>query len=110
MSSVRDDLIPILTEFHRQIVLPEIERIVTASETRLRDEMNARLDAIYQRFDRLETEYHMIVAGLKRIEERMDRLEQQLGKLALRSELLDLKARVDALQDQVRLLESRLVE
>ena len=107
---MRDDLIPILTEFHRQIVLPEIERIVTASETRLRDEMNARLDAIYQRFDRLETEYHMIVAGLKRIEERMDRLEQQLGKLALRSELLDLKARVDALQDQVRLLESRLVE
>ena len=40
----------------------------------------------------------------------MDRMEQQLGKMALRSELLELKTRVDSLQDQVRALESRLAE
>jgi hypothetical protein len=65
---VAEDLLPILTRFHREVVLPDIERVVGG----LRDEMNGRFaaldvhfDAIYQRFDRLETEYHMLVAGLK---------------------------------------------
>ena len=51
-----EDLIPILTRFHREIVLPDIERVVGG----LRDEMNdrfaaqdAHFDAICQRFDRL---------------------------------------------------------
>ena len=67
-----DDLIPILTRFHRE-VLPDIKRVVGD----LRLEMNERFagldvhfDAIYQRFDKLETEYHILVAGLKRVEER----------------------------------------
>jgi hypothetical protein len=62
-----DDLIPILTRFHREVVLPDIQRVVGD----LRVEMNARFaeqnahfDAIYNRFEKLETEYHMIVAGL----------------------------------------------
>jgi hypothetical protein len=68
---VGDDLIPILTRFHREIVLPDIQRAFGG----LRDEMSARFaaqdahfDAIYQRFDRLETGYQMLVAGLKRVE------------------------------------------
>jgi hypothetical protein len=65
---VADDLIPILTRFHREVVLPDIQRVVGD----LRLEMNERFadahfDAIDQRFDRLETEYHMLVAGLKRV-------------------------------------------
>jgi hypothetical protein len=63
-----DDLIPILTRFHREIVLPDIERVVGG----LRDEMNARFAAqdahfvaIYQRFDRLEAEYQSRVDGLQ---------------------------------------------
>lgn len=54
-----DDLIPILTKFHRDLVLPDIERVVGG----LRVEMDAKFadvlshfDAIYQRFDRLEQE------------------------------------------------------
>ncbi len=35
-------------------------------------------------------------------------VEQRLDKMALKSELLDLKARVDGLQAQVRALEERL--
>ena len=35
-------------------------------------------------------------------------VEERLDKMALRSELLELKARVDALQEQVRTLEARL--
>ena len=107
-----DDLIPMLTRFHREIVLPDIQRVVgdavEASERRLRDEMQTGFDALAQRLDRLETEYHMLVAGLKRVEDRLDRVEQRLDRVALRSELLELKARVDGLQAQVRALEERL--
>jgi len=116
---VAEDLLPILTRFHREIVLPDIERIVgnvvEGAERRLRDEMQTAFDALAQRLDRLETEYHMMVVGLKRVEERLDLVEQRLSaveqkleKVALRSELLELKARVDGLQEQVRALEGRL--
>jgi predicted nucleic acid-binding Zn-ribbon protein len=108
MSAVGDDLIPILTRFHREIVLPDIERVVGNAERRLRDEMQTGFDAICQRLDKLETEYHMLVAGLKRVEERLDRVEQRLDKMALKSDLVELKARVDTLQAQVRALEERL--
>jgi predicted nucleic acid-binding Zn-ribbon protein len=103
-----EDLVQVLTKFHRDIVVPDIERIVGASEQRLRSEMQTLFDALAQRLDRLETEYHMLVAGLKRVEERLDRVEQKLDKMALRTELLELKARVDGLQEQVRTLEARL--
>ena len=35
------------------------------------DDVNGRFDGIYKRFDRLETEYQMLVAGIKRVEERL---------------------------------------
>jgi predicted nuclease with TOPRIM domain len=103
-----EDLVRVLTQFHRDIIVPDIERIVGASEQRLRDEMQKGFDALAQRLDKLEIEYHMVVAGLKRIEERLDRVEERLDKMALRSELLELKSRVDGLQEQVRTLEARL--
>jgi chromosome segregation ATPase len=119
-----EDLVQVLTKFHREIVLPDIERIVGAAEIRLRDEMQTGFDALAQRLDRLETEYHMLVVGLKRVEDRLekvegrldkveqrlDRVEQKLDKMALRSELVELKARVDGLQEQVHALETRLGE
>jgi predicted nuclease with TOPRIM domain len=109
---VPDDLLPLLTRFHREVLLPDVKRIVSdaieGAERRLRDEMQTGFDGLAQRLDRLETEYHMLVAGLKRVEERLDRVEQQLDKMALRSELVELKARVESLQDQVKLLEERL--
>jgi predicted nuclease with TOPRIM domain len=111
MSDV-EDLVHVLTKFHREIVVPDIERIVgnavEGAERRLRDEMQTGFDALAQRLERLQTEYHMLVAGLKRVEERLDRVEQRLDRMALRSELLELKARVDGLQEQVRTLEARL--
>ena len=104
----------VLARFHQEVVRPDIERIVgdrvAGAEQRLCDEMHTLFDALAQRMDRLETEYHMLVAGLKRVEERLDRLEQRMDKLALRSELLELKARVDGLQQQVHVLEARLEE
>ena len=109
-----EDLVQVLTKFHREIVVPDIERIVgnaiEGSERRLRDEMQTGFDALAQRLERLETEYHMVLVGLKRVEERLDKVEQRLEKLALRSELLELKARVDGLQEQIHTLETRMDE
>ncbi len=110
-----DDLLQTLTRFHREVVLPDIRRIVGEAVGGLEGRMAAHFDEVYKRFERLETEYHMLVAGLKRVEERLDRVEsrldaveKQLEKMALKSELSELKARVDGLQDQVRHLEERL--
>jgi len=55
MPRVIDDILPILTKFHREVVLPDIQRIVTGavgdSERRLRDEIHTALDALAQRLD-----------------------------------------------------------
>jgi predicted nucleic acid-binding Zn-ribbon protein len=116
--AVADDLIPILTRFHREVVLPDMQRLTGELRTGMNErfsDLDGHFDAIYQRFDRAETEYHMLVAGLKRVEERLDGVEQQLGavqqkleKMALRAELEDLKARVDGPQGEIRKLEERL--
>lgn len=66
------DLVRVLTKFHREVIAPDVERIVGAAERRLRDEMHTLADAGSQQTHELRTEYHMIVAGLKRIEDRMD--------------------------------------
>jgi hypothetical protein len=58
---VAEDLLSVLTKFHREVVLPDVERVVKAPlEARisgLRAEMLSHFDAIYKRFDRLESEY-----------------------------------------------------
>jgi hypothetical protein len=71
MQIVAEDLLPILTRFHREVLLPDMKRLVEESEQRIGarfDEVNGHFDKIYQRLDRLESEYHMIVVGLKRVE------------------------------------------
>ncbi len=104
-----------LTQFHREVLLPDMQRLMAESEQRTQLRMDTQFDAVYQRFDRLETEYQMVLAGLKRLEERLDgvesrlsAVEQKLERVALRSEFEALKARVDSLQAQLRALEARL--
>jgi predicted nucleic acid-binding Zn-ribbon protein len=126
IGAVADDLIPILTRFHREVVAPDIERIVgnaaEGAERRLRDEMQTGFGALSRRLEKLEIEFPMLVSGIKRVEERLEALEDRMGsvdrrldgidkkleKMALKSELLELKARVEGLQQQVRALEERL--
>lgn len=49
-----DDLIPVLTRFHREVLLPDVKRIVGEAVGELRTEMNAHFDELNKRFDRLE--------------------------------------------------------
>ena len=52
-----EDLFPLLTRFHREIIVPDIQRIVGDAVGGLEQRMNARFDAIYTRFDHLEIGY-----------------------------------------------------
>lgn len=60
---VADDLLQVLTRFHREVVLPDIERVVDerldARISSLREEMLSNFDAIYKKLDRLESEYRL---------------------------------------------------
>lgn len=107
-----EDLLSVLTRFHREVVRPDIERIVDAKLdakiTPLRQEMLANFDAVFKRLDRLESEYHALAAAVKRLEDRMTAVEQKIDKLALRTELLELKERVQSLEQRISELESQL--
>ena len=124
-----EDLVRVLTTFHREVLLPDVERIVQASETRVRVEMHGVADGLAARMKDLETELHMALSGLKRVEERLERVEERLdgiegrlddveGRLGsmeealqrtvLRSELDSLKSRVTALQKRIQEIEARL--
>jgi hypothetical protein len=62
MRAVADDLIAVLTRFHREVLLPDVKRVVGQAMGELRAEMNAHFDAINKRFDGLESEYHRLEA------------------------------------------------
>ena len=109
----------VLAQFHRQVILPDIERIVAAtveaSEQRLRDEMGVLQDFVLKRLDRLEGEYEAIKAGLVRIEARLDGLEAKVAgveaKVAgIEAHILDLQAQVLELRTRLGRVEERLEE
>jgi hypothetical protein len=66
--------------FHREVAMPEVKEFVTEFVSgeigALRDEMNTHFDGVYHRLDRLETDFTAMKNGLKRVEKRLDRLEQ----------------------------------
>ena len=103
-----DDLLQVLTRFHREVVLPDLERVVDARISPLREEMLANFDAVFRRLDRLESEYQALSAAVERLEKRMTSIEEKIDKLALRSELEELRERVVALEQRIAELESQL--
>jgi len=74
----------------------------------LRLEVNGRFDAIEVRLDRLETEYQMIVAGLRRVEEAL--AEDRTERARLRAAVAELKTKLSQLEARVRDLEASLAE
>jgi chromosome segregation ATPase len=95
-----------LAQFHREIILPEMQRVVheavSASERRLQ----GHIDGILHKLDKLETEYELLKVGLKRV-------ETQVGALgALYQDLLGavnrLEERLSRLEERLSRLEERL--
>jgi chromosome segregation ATPase len=74
--------------------------------TELRQEMLGHFDAIYQRFERLEQEYHAITQALRRIEAGM--ADERGRREILERALAELKEHVAALQSRIEDIEQRL--
>jgi chromosome segregation ATPase len=79
------------------------------------DRVEQRLDSMDERLDRLEIYYRDLLAAMHRLEERLSRLEKRVEEIAagqekhaLRSEVQELRVRLDALQDDIRRLEQRI--
>lgn len=99
--------LPVLAKFHREVILPDIERIlgeaVADSEGRLRNEMYTLHDALLQRMDRIETDFESMKAGLARVEQRLDAIEGRLTSLA--SDHRELRVALDRLEERLGRLE-----
>lgn len=126
----------VLAQFHRQVILPDIERVVNSAVGQLRLEIDGHFDDVYARLDRLEGEYQAIKEGLRRLEARHDHLEAMVADLQaqvlelrtrlgrveerleelvaleerypVRAEVQELKTRIDRLQEDIRRLEQRI--
>ena len=93
--------------FDREVLLPDVGRVVGGTveglETRLRDDLQSGFDALAQRLDRLETEYQMLLVGLRRVEERLE----SIGKrAALRTEVPELRSKMASLEARLAERES----
>jgi chromosome segregation ATPase len=103
-------------EFYiREQIEPRFDKIdkkLEENEKKFNDLLN-HFDQIYNRLDRLETEYFTITAGLQRVEKQLVGIEEKLDKeIAIRErlerEISDLKQRVAVLQRKIEEIEIRL--
>ena len=59
-------LASVLADFRRDLILPDMERVVQTAVGELRVEMNAHFDDVCHRFERLETRSHERVSAASR--------------------------------------------
>lgn len=71
-----DDVVSTLRSFYLETIRPDMEGILRDSKAELREEIvefrrdvDHHFDGLYHRLDRLETEYHMLVEGVRRVEQ-----------------------------------------
>jgi len=123
----------VLAQFHREIILPDVRRIVheavsdavSASERRL----HGHIDGILHKLDKLETEYESLKVGLRRVEtqgvaiealhrdllaavnrleERLSRVEHQVDSLVEATQKDPLRAELIDLRARVDSLEAQV--
>ena len=101
-------MLRLLTRFHREVVVPDIERIVDARSgikiEALQNEMFSHFDEIYRRFDRLESEYQALSVAVKRLEVAF--AEDRASRKGMQSEIEKLKVQIADLQERLVRLES----
>jgi chromosome segregation ATPase len=112
MSPMSDQPITLamLAQFHRDVLLPDMHRVFEVQFERLVkprfDEIDGHFDAIYHKLDKLETEYESLKAGVKRVEERVDRVDVRLE--ALERQYQDLLAAVNRLEERLSRVEKQV--
>jgi len=115
---VADDLLKILTHFHREVVMPDVKTAIRDSVQDLRGDMLSHFDGVYQRFDRLESEYHALAAATARLEDQYQHLAAAVARIEtalasdianrgmLEQQLRELRQKVAELQRRIEELES----
>jgi chromosome segregation ATPase len=107
---MKDDMLQVLTRFHHEVLIPDVQRIVEVAIEKsvgsLRNEMYEHFDGIYARFDRLESEYQALKAGLSRVEARLALIENRLT--LVESELKAVKAGLARLEMRISVLEEEM--
>ena len=129
-SLTKKDISDTFNEFFGKVIEPRFDRIESYIQKQIEprfDKIDKKLeendrkfndllnhfDQIYNRLDRLETEYFTITAGLQRVEKQLVGIEEKLDKeIAIRErlegEISDLKQRVVVLQMKIEEIEIRL--
>jgi predicted nucleic acid-binding Zn-ribbon protein len=114
---MKNGIVDVLTRYHRDVMLPDVQRIVddaiNTSVGSLRNDMYSHFDAIYVRFDRLESEYYALRSWMSRLDERLVRVESELQSLNVRvggveSELQGVKSGLRALEMRVADIENKI--
>ena len=70
-----------LLDFFQKVLKPELAEIqekLSEHDGRFLD-MLGHFDGLYKRLDRLDIEYHSIVAGMDRLEQNQERQSRELG-------------------------------
>jgi hypothetical protein len=73
-----DELWSVLLRFHREITFPEIVGTLREEIAAGNRETQTTLDAVWQRLDRLDTEYHVLSAAMMRVESRLASVEEKI--------------------------------
>ena len=73
-----DELWNTLLKFHREVAVPEIvgtlREEINSAVASLRRETEANFDAVWKRFDRLESEHYSLAAADEALNEELDKV------------------------------------
>ena len=108
----------VLARFHRDVLLPDIEHVVSALVAPRFDAIDAafaqRLDSLEAEVESLAVSHRQLATAVYGIEERLGRIEKRLDDLlalqhhyALKADVQLLRARLDAVEAQLDALRSR---
>ena len=114
-----EDLLKLLTSFHREVVVPDIERIVEervdTRASRTDERMASGFDGMVHVLSRLDSEVAALKTGVQRLEQRMAQVEERLAavdekldKVALRAELIELREMAITIEHRISEIEASL--
>jgi len=103
-----DELWNTLLKFHSEVAEPRIVGPLREQIEASNRNTQGNFDALWKRFVGLDSEYQALSAAVKRFEERMVSVDQKLDRIVVRSELLELKARVTSLEEKIAELENEI--
>jgi len=109
LQAIRREMItwPVLIRFHEDVIRPEIDDVrAKFADLATRDELFTQVDGIYVHLGRLQTEYHALVAAVRRIETEMK--QQNANMEGLRTEMFEVRKQILDLTQRVTSLENIL--